>query len=59
MGKKIRLEFEFSEHLLKSIKGHNPLLGFPKMTIITRMTERDISEDSIRMIECTEIIHEN
>ena len=59
MGKKIRLEFEYSEINLNIIKEHCFLLGLPKITIITRMTEHDISEGPTKIVECTEIIHEN
>ena len=64
MGKKIRVEFEYQDGLAEGMKKIFPyekikhfLLAVPTITVITRMTEHDISEGPTEMIECTEIVH--
>ncbi len=60
MGKKIRIEFEYKEGFegaLEYIFAY--FTSKPEISIITRMTEHDISEGSTKMVECTEIVHED
>lgn len=63
MAKKVRLEFAYEDGLVSSLKSIfettiKNVFPQPDITIITRMTEHDISEGSTKMIEATEIIHE-
>lgn len=68
MAKKVRLEFTYSPELLSGLKAIfrtistneylKPTIPMPQISIITRMTEHDISEGPTKMIEATEIIYD-
>lgn len=63
MAKKVRLEFAYEDGLADALKlifeaMIGSTISIPDITIITRMTEHDISEGPTKMIEATEIIHE-
>lgn len=64
MAKKVRLEFTYKDGLANVLKTifeamiSSPV-SVPQISIVTRMTEHDISEGPTKIIEATEIVHED
>lgn len=68
MAKKVRLEFAYEDGLAVVLKlifdtiSRNeylkPPIPKPYVSVVTRMTEHDISEGPTKMIEATEIIYD-